>query len=71
MARLSLDSKIKEVMRDPQGKEVLLKYAPGFATNPAVKMISMMTIRKVMNYPEAAELAAHAEEIERDLAEIE
>lgn len=68
---LSLDSKIKEIMRDPQGKEVLLKYAPGFATNPAVKMIQMMTLRKVMAYPEAAEFAAHADEIERDLKAIQ
>lgn len=71
MAKLSLDSKIKEIMRNPQGKEVLLKYAPGFATNPAVKMIQMMTLRKVMAYPEAAEFAANAEAIEKELAEIE
>ena len=34
-------------------------------------MIQMMSLRKVMAYPEAAEFAANAEAIEKELAEIE
>ena len=57
------------ILRCPNLLQV--KYAPGFATNPAVKMIQMMSLRKVMAYPEAAEFAANAEAIEKELAEIE
>ena len=67
---LSVDSKIKEILRDPKGKEVIEKWYPGFSQIPALKLIQMLTFRKLLSYPESAELAEHVDEIDADLRAI-
>lgn len=64
---LSLDSKIKDIMRSPEGKEVMEKWAPGSTTDPRMKLVGALTYRKLLSYPESAEIAAHADEIDADL----
>ena len=64
---LSVDSKIKEIVRDPKGKEVINKWAPGFTDNPSLKLIQMLTFRKLLSFPESADLAPHIDEIDADL----
>ena len=34
----SLDSKVKEILKDPRACEVLDKYAPGASKNPQMKL---------------------------------
>ena len=55
---LSLDSKIKDILRSPEGKAVMEKYAPGSTSNPSMKLVGAMTYRKLLSYPESAELSA-------------
>jgi hypothetical protein len=64
---LSLDSKIKDIMRSPEGKAVMEKWAPGSTSDPRMKLVGALTYRKLLSYPESAEVAAHAEEIDADL----
>lgn len=64
---LSLDSKIKEIMRSEEGKAVMEKWAPGSTSNPQMKLVGSLTYRKLLSYPESAEVAAHADEIDADL----
>ena len=64
---LSLDSKIKEIMRSPEGREVMEKWAPGSTKDPRMKLVGGMTYLKLLSYPESAELAVHADEIDEDL----
>lgn len=67
---LSVDSKIKQIMRDPQGKAVMDKWAPELADSPALKMVQMMTLRKLLSFPESAEVAKHIDEIDEELKAI-
>ena len=64
---LSLDSKIKEIMRSEEGRAVMEKWAPGSTSNPRMKLVGALTYRKLLSYPESAEVAVHAEEIDADL----
>ena len=64
---LSIDSKIKEIMRSPEGREVMEKYAPGSTKDPRMKLVGALTYRKLLSYPESAEVAVHIDEIDADL----
>ena len=64
---LSLDSKIKDILRSPEGKAVMEKYAPGSTSNPSMKLVGAMTYRKLLSYPESAEVAKFANQIDEDL----
>ena len=64
---LSLDSKIKDIMRSPEGKAVMEKWAPGSTKDPRMKLVGGLTYRKLLSYPESAEVAVHADEIDADL----
>lgn len=64
---LSLDSKIKEIMRSEEGKAVMEKWAPGSTKDPRMRMVGALTYRKLLSYPESAETAKHADEIDEDL----
>ena len=61
------DSKLKDILRNPEGKAIIEKYTPNLPTHPALKMIQMMSLRKLFSYPEAAEYAAHLDEIDAEL----
>ena len=64
---LSLDSKIKEIMRSPEGREVMEKYAPGSTTDPRMKLVGALTYRKLLSYPESADVAKYADQLDADL----
>ena len=64
---LSLDSKVRDIMRSPEGKQVMEKYAPGSSTDPRMKMVGALTYRKLLSYPESAETAKFADQIDEDL----
>lgn len=64
---LSLDSKIKDIMRSPEGREVMERFAPGSTKDPRMKLVGGMTYRKLLSYPESAEVAAHADELDAAL----
>ena len=64
---LSLDSKIREIMRSPEGKLVMEKYAPGSTKDPRMKMVGALTYRTLLSYTESAETAKFADQIDEDL----
>jgi hypothetical protein len=43
------------------------KYAPGSTSNPQLKLVGGMTYRKLLSYPESAETAKFADQIDADL----
>ena len=43
------------------------KYAPGSTSNPSMKLVGAMTYRKLLSYPESAEVAKFADQIDEDL----
>lgn len=71
MGKYSVDSKMKQLLRNEQTVAVLEKWYPGSTTNPGMKLVSAMTFRKVLDFPECAELKAHIDEIDADLQAVE
>lgn len=47
---LSVDSKVKELMKNEAAADLLEKYAPGFKTNPQMKLVGALTFRKLASY---------------------
>lgn len=67
---LSVDSKIKVIMKNPAGAAVIEKYSPGFSQNPQLKMIQGLTWRKLAAFPESKEAGMTDEVVEAIDAEL-
>lgn len=64
---LSLDSKVRDILRSEEGRAVLEQFVPGSSKDPRMKLVGGMTYRKLLSYPESAELAARADELDAAL----
>ena len=64
---LSVDSKVKELMKNEAAADLLEKYAPGYKTNPQMKLVGTLTFRKLASFPQAGLDAAKVEEIDAAL----
>ncbi len=67
---LSIDSKVKELMKDEAAAELLEKFAPGFKTNPQMKLVQGLTFRKLCSFPQAGISAEQLEAIDKALQEL-
>ena len=67
----SLDSKVKEIMKDPRASEVLEKFAPGSTKNPQMKLVGGLTLRKLASFPQSAYLVPHLDDLDKELRAIE
>ena len=61
---LSVDSKIKVLMKSPEATAIIVEYAPEFATNPQMKMVQGLTFRKLAAFPQAKEMGISDEVVE-------
>lgn len=64
---LTVDSKIKEIMKNPAAVELMERHSPGFATNPQMKMVQGLTFKALSKFPQAGISAEKLEEIDKDL----
>jgi len=64
---VSVDTKVKELMKNEAASAVLEKFAPGFKTNPQMKLVGGLTFRKLASFPQAGIDAAKLEEIDNAL----
>ena len=64
---LSIDSKVKELMKNDAAAEILEKFAPGFKTNPQMKLVQGLTFRKLCSFPQAGISPDKLEEIDKAL----
>lgn len=64
---LSVDSKIKDIMKNPEAVAMMEKFSPGFATNPQMKMVQGLTFRALAKFPQAKLSAEQVEEIDKAL----
>ncbi len=67
---LSIDNKVKELQKNPAAAELLEKYAPGFKTNPQMKLVGALTFRKLASFPQAGISPEKLEEIDAALKEL-
>ncbi|MGI6073006.1 MAG: hypothetical protein ACOX75_08425 [Lachnospiraceae bacterium] len=67
----SLDSKVRDILKDPRATAVLDKYCEGASTNPQMKLVGGLTIRKLSTFPQSAYLLPHLEDLDNELKAIE
>ena len=59
---LSVDSKVKELMKNEKAADLLEKLSPGFKTNPQMKLVGALTFRKLASFPQAGLSAEQVEQ---------
>ena len=64
---VSVDSKIKELMKNEAAADLLEKFTPGFKTNPQMKLVQGLTFRKLASYPQSNLSPEQVEEIDAAL----
>lgn len=64
---LSVDSKVKELLKNEAAADILEKFAPGFKTNPQMKMVQGLTFRALAKFPQAGLNPDQVEEIDAAL----
>jgi hypothetical protein len=52
MAKYSINTKLKELLKDPDACAVLEIYMPGLTTSPRIKMASALSLKKVVEFPQ-------------------
>jgi hypothetical protein len=70
MMAYTLDSKVGEILDDPQAVAVLESYAPGASKNPMLEMAKDMTPRSIIEMPQAKQAGITEEMALSVLAEV-
>ena len=65
---ITLDSKLKDVMKDPAAVAVLEEHFPGFTKNPQLKLGYMMTFRTISKFPQAKQMGLTQEVLDKVIA---
>jgi hypothetical protein len=66
----SLDSKVGELLKDPEAVKIIERYAPGVSKNPMIGLAKGMTLKSVVSMPQAKDAGLTEEMIKQVLAEI-
>ena len=66
----SVDDKCKKLAKNPATAAIIAEYSPGFTTDPQMKMVMGLTLRKLASFPQAKDLADHLDEIDARLKEV-
>lgn len=67
---LSVDSKIKELSKNPAAADIMEKYSPGFKTDKQMKMVMGLTFRALAKFPQANISEETLEAIDKELAAL-
>jgi hypothetical protein len=71
MGKFSADSKMGDLMKEPQALAILEEYYPGISKDSRMKMVAAMTLRALAKFPQAAEIGKKIDEIDARLKAIE
>lgn len=66
----TLDTKVGELLKDPQAVAILESYVPGASTNPMLEMAKDMTLRSIIELPQARQAGITEEMANSVLAEL-
>ena len=66
----TLDTKVGEILKDKDAVEVLEKYAPGLSKNPMLAFAKGMTLKSILDVPQAKDAGITEEMVLKVLAEI-
>jgi hypothetical protein len=66
----TLETTVGTIMDDTRAVEVLEKYAPGISKNPMLAFAKGMTLKSLLEMPQAKQLGVTEEMVTKVLAEI-
>jgi hypothetical protein len=66
----TLDTKVGEILDDTLAVEVLERYAPGVSKNPMVGMARGLTLRSILDMPQAKQYGITEDMVQKVLGEI-
>jgi len=66
---ITLDTKLKDIMKNPAAVAALEKHFPGFTKNPQLKLGYMMSFRTISKFPQARQFGLTPEILEQVVAE--
>ena len=66
----SLDSKVGDLLNDPHATQVLERYAPGLSNNPMIGMVKGMTLKSLVDMPQAKQMGITEDMVSKVLSEI-
>ena len=66
----TLESKVGELLKDPEAMKIIERYAPGISKNPMIGLAKGMTLKSVVSMPQARDAGLTEEMITQVLAEI-
>mgnify|MGYP001059025193 CR=1 FL=1 len=67
MGKFSADSKMGDLLKDPQATEILEAYYPGMSKDTRMKMVAAMTLRALAKFPQAGAIGKAIDEIDAKL----
>ena len=67
----SVDDKCRKLSKNAEAAAIITEYSPGFTTDPQMKMVMGLTLRKLASFPQAKELADNLDAIDAELKAIE
>ncbi len=68
---LTLDSKVKALKKSPEATAIIVKYSPGFATDPQMKLVQGLTMRKLLSFPQAGLSEEEVAALEKELLDAQ
>jgi hypothetical protein len=66
----TLDTKVGELLKDPEAVKIIERHAPGVSKNPMIGLAKGMTLRAVVSMPQAKQAGLTEAMINQVLAEI-
>jgi hypothetical protein len=66
----TLDTKVGELLKDPEALEIIERYSPGISRNPMLGLAKGMALRDVVSMPPAQQAGLTEAMIKQVLAEI-
>ncbi len=66
----TLDSKVGDLLKDTHAVDVLEKHVPGITKNPMIGFAEGMTIRSLLQMPQAKQYGVTEDRVQQVLSEI-
>jgi hypothetical protein len=69
--KLSINSKVKDLLKDPRAVEIIERHAPGATSNPDLKWVMNMKLKSVAPISEGLLTNELLEAIDKDLKQLQ
>jgi hypothetical protein len=66
----TLDTKVGDLLKDTHAVDILEKHVPGISKNPMIGFAEGMTIRSLLQMPQAKQYGVTEDKVQKVLSEI-